>query len=1586
MNSALSAVPVLDRFRHFSRRAWFLHAFLIASIIGLPSGAWRVQADTEGYEYDHMESCVSVSLSAPNGTTGIVSGAECPLVATVTLSSWEVWMDPNTFETESRNETSTPMSEASVQFSIEWGDGWLAGDSQTNSVGEANTTYTMGMSAASIRADVDFGGGMVGTGTLMFDAPAVESWSYDHQEGSYSVNISTDGDTAVASGDTRGLIIDVVYSSWDVEVSNSGGERISNYQSSPAIGASVWWAVDTGDGVVWGESSTDNGGFAVAEFTMGSSDAVVTAYVDYGGSSSASASQFFGFAQTEQTVNWYGPEYGGDYGVENLTFDGSTENLASGDVLAVTGTLMWYEWERWYDDYGNEQYTYYDPVPAADSNVSVGLLEGDGLLSTYSPATDSVGQFSFSITMGNESSQLCVDGPDCSGSGPIQWLTISNETWSEVGTETAYSVEMVTPASGSTTQLAEGEFHTLTAKVTAVDITTLMSDQGNWDYQYGAPYDVEGVPVEFNLLGLDGYLSSSTASTDSSSQASVDFTMGLEPASVTASIGGSSATVSFSPAPLPEWELINEEGIVDVSITANEPMTGLATGQTLTLTAHVTYDTWRTERSRISGAERTSNTGSAPAIGAPISFMVEQGDGTLGTQSTPATNNNGDVTVTFTMGADESCQVKATASYAGADSWGYADLFHAPWTYVRTEKKIEMTLTVAPGTPAVTAMVTQTTSEVWQSGTTIEIRPAEIGPALYAEVDFVLNGTNSSITPTTALTNIDGTATATYSIQDPEMLQASATFSGMSCNAEAILKPGGGGGMGWEPIDTGESLDISLADSSSTKTVTATVTLNTWENWQKDGETVQLNRAENPLEGATVNFNLFENNGTVGTSSSLTETDGTASTTYTITADDQLVASASYEGGTGPLTVTNQIPVTAGGSGPGPGPGPGTGYPPLIPKEEFPGEVPIVEYEVAKIDVTVPNGDFVYVDFGVMGKPGDPERFTYYLLAADSSGTFWSWNLDLPEVADIDLSDMSREEAFQFWDAVDNSDLFEDLDANYIDFDLHPPTRSDPPLPTDDPTWSATFSEFESDDGNGQVRTTKGYPEIVISEEALNLSPNETFDTGELNGKLNSVDAAITPDFSTSSKEQFNAQCDLKNARWNQSLARCSGSRTRVRCRLVNWDKFEEGTHEVTLLLVTKITRYDPNTETTVDESKVEPRKFTMEAGKSAVEAISNVHDLFPSSIYATEVKPCLVSMDLLPVEIVQTQLASDGYNVDGGLVSTTTPRLARWLDAWESDWRIKSDFISSERDRVKIRVPSALYSNLAQGSTPIVKIECAGDTTRLEMTQSGGFYESEPFLLVADADDDLSYNGKAGLGETKDGKLNDQTIRAGHGHPIHLTFENTGSQSLPRIEIGKTRASVHTLQCELVYLSEDGTVPAPVKSDIEYWLQEASETFSQIGITLSQKGEVSGIAAPSEYWQAIQQDQLTYQTSRTVADEEQWFSAWIRTKQPSIGNFVRVFFVPVSIWRDVPTNDGPADVVGLQELKWAMVCTQTPDHQALTLAHEVAHYAGQKDHADGARNLMHPNMTNRTFDYLDGKRFQLADEKKIKDHLSGGN
>lgn len=118
----------------------------------------------------------------------------------------------------------------------------------------------------------------------------------------------------------------------------------------------------------------------------------------------------------------------------------------------------------------------------------------------------------------------------------------------------------------------------------------------------------------------------------------------------------------------------------------------------------------------------------------------------------------------------------------------------------------------------------------------------------------------------------------------------------------------------------------------------------------------------------------------------------------------------------------------------------------------------------------------------------------------------------------------------------------------------------------------------------------------------------------------------------------------------------------------------------------------------------------------------------------------------------------------------------------------------------------------------------------------------------------------------------------------------------------------------------------------------------------------------------------------------EEWFSGWIRSQQPSVGNFVRVFFVPVSAWRNVLTNSGVKDVAGLQEFKWALVCTESFQKQALILAHEVAHYAGQKDHADGERTLMQRTAPDRTFDYLDGKRFRLIDEQKIKDHLSGGN
>ena len=909
----------------------------MASIIGLPSGAWRVHADTEGYEYDHTESAISVSLSAPNGTTGITQGAECPLVATVTLSSWEVWMDPNTFETESRNESSTPLDGTSVQFSVEWGDGWLSNGTSTDASGHASASYTMGSQAASIRAEVDFGGGMVGAGTLMFDAPAAESWSYDHQEGSYSVNISTDGDSAVASGGTRGVIIDVVYSSWDVEVSSTGEQRISNYQSSPAIGASVWWAIDMGDGVVYGEGSTDYGGFAVAEFTMGTSDAVVTAYVDYGGSNSASASQFFSFTTAEEVPmeesgSWSGPEYV----VENLSFGASTENLAPGDLLAVTGTLMWYGWERWTDNYGNEQYTYSDPVPAGASSVSVGIMEGDAEPSTYSPATDVDGQFSFSVEMGSASSQICVDGPDNSGTGPIQWLTINNETWSVAGTETAYSLELITPAAGSAIELAAGEIRTLTAKVTAVDITLLASSAGNWDYQYGDPYEAAGAQVEFNLAGLDGYLSNPTAYSDGAGLASVDFTMGLEPASVTASIGSSSANVAFNPAPLPEWELVNEEGVVDVSITADAPMTGLATGDVRVLTAHVSYDTWRTERSRITGAEKTSNTGSAPAIGAPISFMVEQGDGTLGTQSTSTTNNNGDVTITFTMGAGESCQVMAAASYAGADSFGYADFSLLQWTkQSQGGSRLDVDLSTSATGCGVTAQVNLATWEIWTRGAETEQRALQISPATYAEVTFSVLPSSGIVTPPTAVTGIQGiqgiqgTASTTYTVQEPSTVKADVTFAGLTGSASITVNPEG---TGW--IDTGTTggeLQLTLTDDTAADpdVVRAEVMQTTWDVWTRGAETMRRNEVTVPAAGAGLTFSALTGAATFQPATAVTSNTGAAASVYTATQNSTINCVVTL-GALSSATTLNVLANSSGSPG-GPG-GPGSSDSPFVAK------------------------------------------------------------------------------------------------------------------------------------------------------------------------------------------------------------------------------------------------------------------------------------------------------------------------------------------------------------------------------------------------------------------------------------------------------------------------------------------------------------------------------------------------------------------------------------------------------------------------------------------------------------------------------
>jgi hypothetical protein len=361
------------------------------------------------------------------------------------------------------------------------------------------------------------------------------------------------------------------------------------------------------------------------------------------------------------------------------------------------------------------------------------------------------------------------------------------------------------------------------------------------------------------------------------------------------------------------------------------------------------------------------------------------------------------------------------------------------------------------------------------------------------------------------------------------------------------------------------------------------------------------------------------------------------------------------------------------------------------------------------------------------------------------------------------------------------------------------------------------------------------------------------------------------------------------------------------------------------------------------------------------------------------------ITYNLLPVEVMQTQLAQDGYSVQGGLTNASTFRLARWQDAWDADWQTKPDFIASDRDRVQIRIPSTAFPSRSPGSKPIVKIFCTGDTTELEMNLSGDFYESEPFLFVADADDDESYNGKAGFPGTKvDKRLNDQTISAAPGQEVKIEFENTGGSNIGPMTVGYIAQPTHTISCELVLITQDGNVSPADSQSIDDRFQMAAETFAQVGVKLEKIGAVTGIAAPVEYWNAIVDGKIAYNTPRLLDGQIEWFGGWIRSKTPSVGKVLKVIFVVANELPKYPDNAAKGTtmtVAGYQDLKYALVCIDQNNQWHITLAHEIGHYVGL-GHPSGARNLM--TLESRPYDksWLDSKRFRFDDERILKTHM----
>lgn len=282
------------------------------------------QTTEENWVLDHTEGYLSAAMNA-NGGQELVPGSSSLITTSVTYTSWEVWTS-DWGNTEQRNESSSPATGAVVNYSIPQGDG-IAADATgiTDSNGIASTTFLMGNSASSLRADVSFAGAMSIYGTLDFTVPAGE-WAFDHMEEFLNVSMNSWtflNEMSVAAGAS--------YTTREVwRFSTTGETETRNESTVPITGGNVTWTIALGDAFIAAADGSIYGGGARATIDLGPSSSSLCVTVNI--PSMVPGNEVVGSAELPLPAGNFSTGDGGTGGDGSTGGTGDSGNTGAGDT------------------------------------------------------------------------------------------------------------------------------------------------------------------------------------------------------------------------------------------------------------------------------------------------------------------------------------------------------------------------------------------------------------------------------------------------------------------------------------------------------------------------------------------------------------------------------------------------------------------------------------------------------------------------------------------------------------------------------------------------------------------------------------------------------------------------------------------------------------------------------------------------------------------------------------------------------------------------------------------------------------------------------------------------------------------------------------------------------------------------------------------------------------------------------------------------------------------------------------------------------------------------------------------------------
>ncbi len=373
----------LELLRRYVRQAWLLHIYMIAALVVQPLHPQLVRADDEPLPEEEeiwsepvQQSGLVAAITCPSGFSYNDTNEQKDIRVYVSRESWTV-QTSNLGNTSTSEITSEPVENAEVTLTIavDGGEPASLATGNTTNVGYVDAAFYTGSRNVIINASATVDGAST---SAVQTFTQNESWSFSHDESLLRGEMTVDGATEQLAPNTeRSVELKVTYETWQVWNSNLGGTEARNLIVTPADGAQIEWAFDSGNGSFSSnpETEANESGVVAATFVMGNQTTVLRAYLSYYLASSSSTAVTF---TTPDPVETWQFDHIEGYLSPIIVVDGTTTELNPNDYRQVNVDVNYTTWEVWVSNFNNTQIRNQSSGAAIDAPVTFSIESGDG--------------------------------------------------------------------------------------------------------------------------------------------------------------------------------------------------------------------------------------------------------------------------------------------------------------------------------------------------------------------------------------------------------------------------------------------------------------------------------------------------------------------------------------------------------------------------------------------------------------------------------------------------------------------------------------------------------------------------------------------------------------------------------------------------------------------------------------------------------------------------------------------------------------------------------------------------------------------------------------------------------------------------------------------------------------------------------------------------------------------------------------------------------------------------------------------------------------------------------------------------------